>query len=321
MRISTVMAFLTATALSGAALAQNVTIKKENGGALLNWERGYFEATGRATARPDPNPVKMKLQAIEAAKVVAQARLVEALEGVQLVGGTLVQDAEFGGQKIMTKIKGTLASAVVVDEKAEFMPAPTVPGGQVVEGSATVRVCLMNRSPECSKFGGGGPGLYQAMAVAEVAPKPKDPLTVEQAKAQVAAAPAPAPAQPAAAAPAAPAAPPPAPTGLVLSLGGTLDYVPMLAPEIVTSAGKTVYAVGQVEPQAVVAYGPMQYVDSVDRAKSLELIGANPLVVKVSNVNAANQLVVSPEDGARIVASATGNPSFLSGARVALAYK
>ena len=317
MRISTAILLLAATALSGAASAQNVTIKKENGGALLNWEKGYFEATGRATARPDPNPVKMKLQAIEAAKVVAQARLVEALEGVQLVGGTLVQDAEFGGQKIMTKIKGTLASAVVVDEKAEFMPAPTVPGGQVVEGTATVRVCLMNRSPECSKFGGGGPGLYQAMAVTEVAPKPKDPLTVEQAKEQVAATPA--PATPAAAP--APAAPPPAPSGLVLSLGGSLDYVPMLAPEVVTTAGKTVYSVSQVEPQAVVAYGPMQYVDSVDRAKSLELIGGNPLVVKVSNVNAANQLVVSPEDGAKIVASATGNPSFLSGARVALAYK
>lgn len=316
MRISTALALLAATALSGAAMAQNVTIKKENGGALLNWEKGYFEATGRATARPDPNPVKMKLQAIEAAKVVAQARLVEALEGVQLVGGTLVQDAEFGGQKIMTKIKGTLASAVVVDEKADFMPAPTVPGGQVVEGTATVRVCLMNRSPECSKFGGGGPGLYQALAVTEVAPKPKDPLTVEQAKAEVAAAPAPAPA-PAAA----PAAPPPAPSGLVLSLGGTLDYVPMLAPEVITSAGKTVYSVTQIEPQAVVAYGPMQYVDSVDRAKSLELIGGNPLVVKISNVNAANQLVVSSEDGAKIVAAATGNPNFLSGAKVALAYK
>jgi len=320
MRISNAILLLAATALSGAASAQNVTIKKENGGALLNWEKGYFEATGRATARPDPNPVKMKLQAIEAAKVVAQARLVEALEGVQLVGGTLVQDAEFGGQKIMTKVKGTLASAVVVDEKAEFMPAPTVQGGQVVEGTATVRVCLMNRSPECTKFGGGGPGLYQAMAVAEVAPKPKDPLTVEQAKEQVAAAPP--PAAPAAPAPApAPAAPPPAPSGLVLSLGGTLDYVPMLAPEVVTTAGKTVYAVSQIEPQAVVAYGPMQYVDSVDRAKSLELIGANPLVVKVSNVNAANQIVVTPEDGAKIVASATGNPSFLAGARVALAYK
>ncbi|MBM3555447.1 MAG: hypothetical protein FJX47_07830 [Alphaproteobacteria bacterium] len=298
---------LATTALGAAALAQNQTMKSETGSATLNWEKGYIESTGRATARPDPNPVKMRLQAVEAAKVVAQARLVETINGVHLVGGTLVQDAEFAGQKIMTKIKGMLANPVVTSEDAQFFDAPNVPGGKVVEGVVTVRVCLTSRNEECTKFGGGGQGLYQAMAVAEVAPKPKDPLTQDQAKAQVAAQPARPPAAK-------------APSGLILSLGGTLDYIPMLAPEVITKDGKTVYSVSQVDAQAVVAYGPMQYVDTVDHAKQIELLGGNPVIVKVINVNAQNQIVVAAEDGARIVAEA-GNPSFLSGARVALAYK
>jgi len=320
-----VSASLLALAAAAPAQAQFVESKRtaDGGTQEANWEKGYFQAVGRATARPDPNPVKMRLQATEAARVVAQARLVEMMQGIQLTGGTLVKDAEFGGQTLMNRVRGTLNGAVTVAEEAIAVPAPNVPGGQVYEGVVTLRVCLINRSPECSKFGGGGQGVYQAIDVTQAAPKPKDPLTVDEAKVEAAKAPPPAPATAAPPAPAQAQAPAPAAplTGLVLTLGGKLDYVPMLAPEVVTDGGKTVYSVTQVQPGAIVANGPMQYVDTIDRAKGMDLIGKNPLVVAVVSVNANNQIVVAAADGARLVAASIDPNNFLSGAKVALAYK
>jgi hypothetical protein len=63
--------------------------------AWTAWEENVLEVTGRA--RADPRPAYNPDQALRAARMVAQRKLAEVIEGVRIEGTAVVRDAMLEG--------------------------------------------------------------------------------------------------------------------------------------------------------------------------------------------------------------------------------
>ena len=98
-----------------------------------------------------------------------------------------------------------------------------------------------------------------------------------------------------------------------------LDAKPALYPRILTAGGQTVYDVAIPNANAAVEEGLVEYRKSLEDAKKLARVGANPLVIKATQIGwkYAADLVLSEED-ARKVLDADSRSKFLGDAKVAV---
>jgi len=277
----------------------------DNGGSTVsNWEEGYFEVTGYATADPDPNRVKMRLKSLAAAKVLAQVALVELLQGVRVTSLMTVSDMVLEESIQAARVEGVSKGAVTIAEEVVWERMSD--GSEIPQASVTLRVCLRDRSPACTQYGGGGRGVLRSMRLDQVEipsevpsynpsrtelQQARDVLDTEEPEEKY--------------------------NSLIVRTGGNF-FQPVLYPEIITEEGTAVYGPDVIESGALLRNGPAQFSNDLDRAKEIPLLEKEPLVVTVLAVDENDRLVVSKEDAAKIMAASAKNGNFLKEAKVAI---
>lgn len=343
------------TGWSSGAVAQSSdafvrTEKTENAEVVENWQQGYLQATGIGTSDPMDNQVQAKAMALQAARVVAQARLVELIEGVTLRSKIVVENAAVGKQLIASEAKGTIEGAVTVDKSVKWVSSNDYGSGEKIpEAKVTLRVCMQNFAKACQQHGGGGAGLYQQMQpIVDKAQAAREQRAQNQGGQQTgnqqtgsqqtgsqqtgtgsgtgattgsgSATGTSGNVQQASAVTGNLAETAKNASGIVLNLRGAFRYNPGLAPVIQAENGKVVYDKGMISNVAYAKNGPVQYAATVQQAKSIEVTGGSPYVVNVQNVTQDGALVISNEDAA-VIRAANGHSDLLKQARIAVAQR
>lgn len=234
------------------------------------------------------SPAQRRLTAIQAAKALAYRDLAAFLEGVAVVGDTLVKDAELQYDIVRAAVAGVVKGAQVVHQ--EFNDQ---------EGSALVMLKIGVNGPR-----GFAHTMYEKMQLGD--PKTKKPI-VEIAPAPVYKS---------------------RPVPLEERFDGLIidateqNFRPALINRIFTPKGDVIYDPSKISQKVLVEQGCGEYTNSVDKAKAaLESRGVkNPLIVKATGTVSSSDLQISDDDAVRIY-SANQKATFLAGAKVAFVLK
>lgn len=237
---------------------------------------------------PSPNaksPAQKRLTAERAATALAYRQLAEILEGVAVVGDTLVRDASLQYDVVRTAVEGFVKGAKIVYK--EYNPQEEV---------AVVFVKIGMTGPQSfarvmyeKMF--GDPSVKQAI----VEPKPAyrtKPVAIEERY-----------------------------DGLIID-ATEQGFRPALINRIFTPKGEVLYDPSKISQKVLVEQGCGEYTNSVDKAKAaLETRGVrNPLIVKASGTVSPSDLQVADDDAVKIF-SANQKANFLAGAKVAFVLK
>lgn len=237
-----------------------------------------------AEGLPSPtakSPGQRRLTAERAATVLAYRQLTEFLEGVAVVGDTLVKDAELQYDVVRTAVAGVVKGAQVVYKEYNEQ-----------EGTALVIVKLGMTGPR--SFGSimyeklmGDPKAKKEIIKPEPEFKTK-PVKLEEKF-----------------------------DGLIID-ATEQNFRPALINRIFTPKGEVIYDPSKVSQKVLVEQGCGEYTNSIDKARAaLEKRGVkNPLIVKATGTVSPSDLQVSEEDAVRIF-SANQKSGFLAGAKVA----
>lgn len=229
-----------------------------------------------------------RLTAITAAKVVAQRRLAELLEGVAVVSETTVKDSELVSDAIKTAVTGFIKGAQPVMQEWN-------------EREETALVIL--------KLGVTGPKSFAAVMYEKILTEPKIKQELDK----------PAYTPPADVPP--PAAVAQAYDGLIID-ATEYSFRPALINRIFNPKGDVLYDPAKISQKVLVEQGCGEYTNSVDKAKAaLGKRGVkNPLVVKASGTVSPSDLQVSDETAVKVF-SANQASGFMADARVAFVLK
>lgn len=240
------------------------------------------EGLPSATAK---TPAQRRLTAERAATVLAYRQLAEILEGVAVVGDTLVRDAELQYDVVRTAVAGFVKGAQIVYK--EWNPQQEVAlvfvkvGMSGPKGFASLMYEKILGEPKIKK------------EVIEPQPqfKPK-PVTVEEKY-----------------------------DGLIID-ATEVNFRPALINRIFTSKGELLYDPSKISQKVLVEQGCGEYTNSIEKAKAaLEKRGVkNPLVVKASGTVSPSDVQVSDEDAVKIY-SANQKANFFASAKVAFVLK
>lgn len=226
-------------------------------------------------------PGQRRLTAERAATALAYRQLAEILEGVAVVGDTLVRDAELQYDVVRTAVAGFVKGAQVVYK--EWNPQEEV---------ALVIVKVGMSGPK--GFGSlmyekiiGDPNIKKDLLKPEPSFKTK-PVPLEENY-----------------------------DGLVVD-ATEVNFRPALINRIFTPKGDILYDPSKVSQKVLVEQGCGEYTNSIEKAKAaLEKRGVkNPLVVKPTGTITPSDLQVSDEDAVRIY-SANQRANFFASAKVA----
>jgi len=230
-------------------------------------------------------PAKKRLTAERAATVIAYRQLAEILDGVAVVGDTLVKDAELQYDVVRAAVAGFVKGAQVVYK--EYNPQ---------EESALVLVKIGMTGPQ--SFGKlmyekllGDPNIKKTVIAPQPAYKPT-PVPLEEKF-----------------------------DGLIID-ATEQNFRPALINRIFTPKGEVLYDPSKISQKVLVEQGCGEYTNSVEKAKAaLETRGAkSPLIVKAAAAVSPSDLQVSDDDAVKIF-SANQKSGFLAGAKVAFVLK
>jgi len=257
----------------------NLTITSTPEQAFVN---DYILVAAEGLPKPDSrSPGQRRLTAERAATVLAYRQLAEFLEGVAVVGDTLVKDAELQYDVVRAAVAGVVKGAQVVYKEYNDQ-----------EGTALVIVKLGMTGPR--SFGSvmyeklmGDPKIKKEVIKPEPEFKTK-PVKLEEKY-----------------------------DGLIID-ATEQNFRPALINRIFTPKGEVIYDPSKVSQKVLVEQGCGEYTNSIDKAKAaLEKRGVkNPLIVKATGTVSPSDLQVSEEDAVRIF-SANQKSGFLAGAKVA----
>lgn len=232
-------------------------------------------------------PAKKRLTAIEAAKTLAYRNLAEILDGVAVVGDTLVRDAELQYDVVRKAVTGFVKGAKIVYQKYDD-----------AEGSAIVMLKVGMSGPR--GFGSmmyeklvGDPNVKKTVAGPEKPSfKPVQPATLDERY-----------------------------DGLIID-ATPYSFRPALINRIFTPKGEVIYDPSKISQKVLVESGCGEYTNSVDKAKAaLSSRGVNnPLIVTASASVSSSDLQVSEDDAARIF-TANQKSNFFAEAKVAFVLK
>lgn len=236
------------------------------------------------------SPAQRRLTAERAATVLAYRQLAEFLEGVAVVGDTLVKDAELQYDVVRAAVSGVVKGAQIIHK--EFNDQ---------EGSAIVFVKIGMTGPK-----GFGHTMYEKMQLGEVKGKKPAPVV-------------PIPPEPEFK---------PKPVRLDEKYDGLIidateqNFRPALINRIFSPKGEVLYDPSKISQKVLVEQGCGEYTNSVDKAKAaLETRGVkNALIVKASGSVSASDLQISDNDAVNVF-SANQKSGFLAGAKVAFVLK
>jgi len=85
----------------------------------VNWTNGTAVAEGAGLAKPGSPPSLSKMMACRAALVDAQRNLLESLQGVRVVGVTVVDNLMLESDRIKSTVEGTLKGAVMTSRRPQ----------------------------------------------------------------------------------------------------------------------------------------------------------------------------------------------------------
>jgi len=237
---------------------------------------------------PSPNaktPGQRRLTAERAATALAYRQLAEILEGVAVVGDTLVRDAELQYDVVRTAVAGFVKGAQIVYK--EWNPQEEV---------ALVIV----------KVGMSGPRGFGGLMYEKIMGDPNIKKDVLKPEPQFRAKPIPLEENY---------------DGLIID-ATEVNFRPALINRIFTLKGDVLYDPSKVSQKVLVEQGCGEYTNSIEKAKAaLEKRGVkNPLVVKATGTVSPSDLQVSDEDAVRIY-SANQKSNFFASAKVAFVLK
>lgn len=247
----------------------------------------YILMNGEGLPKKGTTGTQRRLTAITAAKVVAQRRLVELLEGVAVISETTVKDSELASDMIKTAVSGFIrGTQVVVQDWNER------------EGTALVII----------KAGLNGPKGFASILYDKILSDPKVKNELEKPVY----------------APPVDVYPPAidvAYDGLVID-ATDYSFRPALINRIFNDKGEVLYDPSKISQKVLVEQGCGEYTNSVDKARAaLGKRGVkNPLVVKASGTLSPSDLQVADDTAARIF-SANQKSGFMADARVAFVLK
>jgi hypothetical protein len=236
------------------------------------------EGLPSATAK---SPAQKRLTAERAATALAYRQLAEILDGVAVVGDTLVRDAELQYDVVRTAVAGFVKGAQIVYKEYNKE-----------EESALVIVKIGMTGPQSfSKLMYekllGDPNVKKGVLEPQHAFKPK-PVVLEEKF-----------------------------DGLIIDATDQ-NFRPALINRIFTPKGEVLYDPSKISQKVLVEQGCGEYTNGVDKAKAaLETRGVkNPMVVKATGTTSPSDLQVSDDDAVKIF-SANQKTNFLAGAKVA----
>ena len=244
---------------------------------------------GEGVGKKGSEKGQKRLTATTAAKVVAQRRLAEMLEGVAIVSETTVKDSELVSDVIKTAVTGFVKGTQVVLEDWN-------------EKDETALVII--------KVGMSGPKSFAALMYEKILSEPKIKKELEK---------------PAYIPP--PDVPAPAPVaagpydGLIIDATG-YSFRPALINRIFNPRGEVLYDPAKISQKILVEQGCGEYTNSVDKAKAaLGKRGVkNPLVIKASGTVSPSDLQVADATAVQIFSANQGS-GFMADARVAFVLK
>jgi len=247
----------------------------------------YILMSGEGLPRKGATGAQRRLTAFTAAKVVAQRRLAELLEGVAVVSETTIKDSELESDVIKTAVSAFIkGTQVVVQDWNER------------EGSALVII----------KVGLNGPKGFASALYEKILSEPKIKSELDK---------------PAYTPPVdlAPAAVPAAYDGLVID-ATDYSFRPALINRIFNAKGEVLYDPAKISQKVLVEQGCGEYTNSVDKARAaLGKRGVkNPLVVKASGTLSPSDLQVADDTALQIFTANQGS-GFMADARVAFVLK
>lgn len=249
-------------------------------------EQGFIDGYILVVAEGLPSQIakttaQKRLTAERAATALAYRQLAEILEGVAVVGDTLVKDAELDYDMVRTAVAGFVKGAQVIHKEYNRE-----------EESALVLV----------KVGMTGPGSFAEKMYRQILQDPQVKKGLIEPK------------------PAYQPEPVPLEKkydGLIID-ATEQNFRPALINRIFTPKGEVLYDPSKVSQKVLVEQGCGEYTNSVDKAvAALESRGVkSPLMVKAAGTVSPSDLQVTDEDTIKIF-SANQKTGFLAGAKVA----
>jgi hypothetical protein len=233
--------------------------------------------------------VQEELMAKAAARLIAQARLVEILRGIRVTGNTTVENFVVADQRIGARFEGFVKGALTLAESVEWRADPAADRSEVPLAKVKLRLCITRSHALCQQRSSSLIGaLQQTHAANRVAEKARVAALAKRY------------------------------TGLIVDLEDKL-FLPVLFPEIVSRSGTVAYGRDQVDEGIMAQHGMARYARTISQAKDLTLVGKAPLIVKAVAVTDDNKIVISDSD-ATIIGGVTGQAgNFLAEARVVIA--
>ncbi|WP_203473497.1 hypothetical protein [Dissulfurispira thermophila] len=270
--------------------AANEWLNQNNLSITTSPEQAFMNDYILVMAEGLPSPMakssaQKRLTAERAATALAYRQLAEILEGVAVVGDTLVKDAELQYDVVRTAVAGFVKGAQVIYKdynKQEEVAIVMVKIGMTGPQSfAKVMYEKMLGDPEIKKT------IVEPKPVYRHKPVPLDERY----------------------------------DGLIID-ATEQSFRPALINRIFTVKGEVLYDPSKISQKVLVEQGCGEYTNSVDKAKAaLETRGVkNPLIVKASGTVSPSDLQVTDDDAVRIF-SANQKTNFLAGAKVAFVLK
>lgn len=298
MKIRIMLAIVMLLGVSGFAFGDEVDERFQKARKYLNdnnavitstaeqaYTQEYILMNGEGLPKKGSIGAQRRLTAITSAKVVAQRRLAELLEGVAVVSETTVKDSELASDVIKSAVTGFIkGSQVVVQDWNDR------------EGTALVII----------KVGLNGPKGFASAIYEKILSEPKIKQELDK----------PVYSPPADAAPVAVAY-----DGLVID-ASDYSFRPALINRIFNSKGEVLYDPAKISQKVLVEQGCGEYTNSVDKARAaLGKRGVkNPLVIKASGTVSPSDLQVADDTAVQIFSANQGS-GFMADARVAFVLK
>jgi hypothetical protein len=274
------------------SVVEQVNVGKHMIGGI-DWENKVVYAVGDGVQPPDAiSPAQAAVRAKRAAIDDAYANLLEAIQEVRVDAESTSRDFVNVNRAVRDKVEGFVQNPEIVDlqqsEDGRFQIKMKMPMlGQdglstalyPVQRSNVVQVRVVYRISQSTP------------EAPREAPQTPEALQRESSKSF---------------------------TGLIINAKG-LHAKPALYPRILTAGGQTVYDIDMPNPNATVGEGLVEYRKSLEDAKKLARVGANPLVIKATQLGGkyGADIVLSEED-ARKILEADERTKFLGDAKVAV---
>ena len=278
-------------------LCSSSSISAANGKGEVDWTGGYLTATGYGAATQAVPASKALLSARRAAEIDAQRALLEVVKGVHIDTQTTVDRSMLRDDITKTRVEGVVRGAVIT--KLDVTMVNGTPMATVA-----MKLCLDARSAECA----GKPALVSAISLERFVNQDNgNSLTSFE------------PTLPALREPAKYDRTRPV-TGAILLLGSQ-HFERVLLPVVISrQKGETIllYGVRRVAPEVVRTYGIVRYVASLEQARGMENIGANPVVIFAEAVSGDNRIVINPQDAATLEETLRHGNNYLEKGRVVI---